>query len=136
MIQMIRDPLGLREGSQSPGCVPSDDLGWSWFDVQARLRSHDVAREMERVASEPLVFVGHPIMVAHDESSDSVRDEPNILLKHFNQKILRKAEAKKLCHLLTESPFRNPGKEFMVPSLLHGLDCKIDNPSGKIMRGP
>jgi hypothetical protein len=113
---------------------PSDDLGWSWFDVQARLRSHDVAREMERVASEPLVFVGHPIMVVHHEATDSVRDVPNILLGSFNSKIRKYAkEQEALCRLLTENPFNTEGGS-RLPSLKHGMKCFIAESGGKVTR--
>jgi hypothetical protein len=48
-----------------PGHVaqPSDAPGWSLFDVQAAVPAAEVVSELQRLADQPLVYVGHPVMV-------------------------------------------------------------------------
>ncbi len=71
----LEPPVGAGPGSGSAH-VPAGHVvptvpspGWSWHDVQVAVPSVQVARAMARVAHEPLVYLGHPVMVVPTETS-------------------------------------------------------------------
>ncbi|KAL6750633.1 hypothetical protein V8C86DRAFT_2802136 [Haematococcus lacustris] len=60
----------------APGSVlqANTSRGWSWRDVQVSVSTREVARQMHQVAQQPLVYLGHPILLATPRPGDRVGD--------------------------------------------------------------
>jgi hypothetical protein len=59
------DPGGVSSTSVPAGeIVPTSQApGWSWKDVQVAVSASQVVEEMHAVRDQPLVYLGHPVMV-------------------------------------------------------------------------
>ncbi|KAJ9513699.1 hypothetical protein QJQ45_015444 [Haematococcus lacustris] len=58
----------------APGSVlqANTSRGWSWRDVQVSVSTREVARQLHQVAQQPLVYLGHPILLAPPRPGDRV----------------------------------------------------------------
>ncbi|KAJ9513992.1 hypothetical protein QJQ45_021064, partial [Haematococcus lacustris] len=56
----------------APGSVlqANTSRGWSWRDVQVSVSTREVARQLHQVAQQPLVYLGHPILLAPPRPGD------------------------------------------------------------------
>ena len=68
---------------------PSESDGWSWFDVIASVTMKDALKEMYRLRDQPLVWLGHPMMLAADDNTtDADGLKRKELLDKINSRII------------------------------------------------
>ena len=103
--------------------TPSSDVGWSWFDVQAKIPSSEVLREMKAVESKTLVFMDHPILVSLDSKGP----------RHFIHAIKEAAKANEGCPLILKEKV---DVNQTLASFVHGVPCKIDSKDRMIKINP
>jgi hypothetical protein len=98
----------------------SSDQGWSWHDVTVKLPSADVLREMDKLKSVPLVYMGHPVLV----SLDSKR------MKEFAKSIIQSMGSGEVCPLLLKEKWAENQTDqvvFVTGMFHHGISGRIDD---------
>jgi hypothetical protein len=119
--------------SEGAGLVyrPSSDPGWSWYDVQAQMTSADVVAEMQRVHSEAIVYLDHPVLVKLLDSSSSSSDK---VLQGMHEQLMVEVKESRVCFLLIDHDEWLKTRKMVLPNTDHGLLCLMDETTGKLRR--
>ena len=69
---LLQPPLDTNSPPSGMGGTvdPLNDQGWSWYDCQAAVSAKDAMREMHHYRHQPLVYIGHPVMVVPGEGGE------------------------------------------------------------------
>lgn len=121
--------------SEGAGMVyrPVRNKGWSWFDVQAQLSSADVAAEMQRVRSEPVVYMEHPVLIKQVEPSSSQSTSDKSLWA-MHEELMTEVRESRVCYLLIDHEEWLRSRKMILPNTDRGVPCIIEKDNSKMIK--